>query len=135
MSKEALEKLEKETIIYDDEERKTHYGTLGEKRKNLVELIKQDLEELEKYKSIEKELGCPIEVLIKAIKGGIWFINEYDKLEQIDEELTFNIKLATGKFIISNDYYCCKNKEIYKANDIYLEDYKKTWWLKEDKSE
>ncbi len=90
---------------------------------------------LAKYRKLEEQLGCPLEVLVKAIKNGIWFINEDDKLEYIDEALCFNTKLNTDKLVFDNYGYYCKNIEKLKGNQIYLEDYKKTWWLKEDKSE
>ena len=98
-------------------------------------LFSRALAEVIEYQKLEQELGCPIEVLIKAIKDGIWFINKDDKVEQIDEELCFNTKVSSGKFVISNYGYHCKNEEKYKLDEIYLEDYGKTWWLREDQSE
>ena len=93
------------------------------------------MNELLQYKDLEEQLGCPLEVVIKAIKNGIWFINTKNELEYIDEALAFNTKRDSGKFVFDNCCYYCQNIEKSKCNEIYLEDYKKTWWLKEDKSE
>lgn len=92
-------------------------------------------EKLKRIENIEEELGCPLDVLFKAFKNGIWFINKQDELEYIDESLGINQKKYNNKFIFDNYGYRCKNNEVEKSTEIYLEDYKKTWWLKEDKSE
>jgi len=97
--------------------------------------VDKAIQKLGKLEDLEEQLGCPLEVLVKAIKNGIWFINEDDKLEYIDEALCFNTKLNTDKLVFDNYGYYCKNIEKLKGNQIYLEDYKKTWWLKEDRSE
>ena len=91
--------------------------------------------DLLKYKDLEEKIGCPLEVVFKAIKNGIWFTNEDDELECIDEALCFNTKRDSGKFIFDNYGYHCKNIKKMKFDEIYLEDYKKTWWLKGDRSE
>ena len=78
---------------------------------------------------IEEELGCPIEVILKAITEGIYVYDVNSNCRKvIKEEPTFildkdiiNEKKGFG-FVITGRY-------------IYLKDYKKTWWLKEDKSE
>lgn len=76
---------------------------------------------LGKLEDLEEEVGCPLEVLGKVIK------NEYVVVEDKKGELIF--KLA----IIKNEKIWIK----WKGKECYLpiEDYKKTWWLKEDKSE
>lgn len=91
---------------------------------------------LQQLENIEEELGCSIEVLFKAIKDGIYFINIHNELEFLGEALSFNQKITTKKFIFDNSWYKCLNDDKKeKSDEIYLEDYKKTWWLKEDRSE
>ena len=99
------------------------------------ELINEWYYKLQCLEDIEEELGCSIEILFKAIKNGIYFVNENNNLEHIDEALCFNQKTYNKKFVFDNYGYHCKNIEEAKGDEIYLEDYKKTWWLKEDKSE
>lgn len=76
------------------------------------------IDKLGKIEDIEVELGCPIEVLFRALNDGIWCQDRnkllYEPLPAFRE--------------------CC----IYVSDfDTYVSpsDYKKTWWLKEDKSE
>ena len=82
---------------------------------------------------IEEELGCPLAVLFEAIKNGIYFTNEDNELEYIDEALAFNRKITNNKFVFDNYGFRCLNKEKGKSDEIYLEDYGVTWWLKENK--
>ena len=91
---------------------------------NNEEMLKQDLEE---------QIGCPLDVVFKALKNGFKFKISSHKL---------GTKQETVEQIIYCDY-----AYIYYANDIkewcistindyfYLKDYQKIWWLKEDKSE
>ena len=73
--------------------------------------------ELVKYKKLEEELGCPLEVREQALKQGFIY-NGFTKLL----------------------YICCRYDEngCYLTNGavkFYLKDYKKRFWLREDKSE
>ena len=77
-----------------------------------------------KIHQLEDELGCPLDVVFKALKNGIYI--EEGTFEKYDVR---GIELK-GLGVISNicsygdcDFTC------------YYKDYKKTWWLKEDKSE
>lgn len=112
----------------------------------LIKTIEKDLKEKEKqdkklkeYKSIEEELGCPIEVIFavfKAIKQGFIFIDlenevykevniwlDYEDISEDEEGYIGGSKSTNYRYILD-----------YDAR-IFVEDYKKTWWLKEDKSE
>lgn len=86
------------------------------------------LEKLGKLEDLEEELGCPLEVMLKALKYGF-----YDKYGKWYKDYDFNLKYD---WLLSNpnDKYL-----IFDGEDIYFElklrDYKKTWWLKEDMSE
>ena len=73
---------------------------------------------LTKYRELEEQLGCPLEIVFKAIKQGyVW-----TKDNTINRtELKYDTK--------ANDFYWNWNF------DCYFKNYKKTWWLKKDKSE
>ena len=83
---------------------------------------------LGKLEDLEEEIGCPLEVVEKAIKNGI-----YTKESELDNKLElFEVRgiEKNGVSVISK--FCS-----YAECDFICEykDYKKTWWLKEDKSE
>lgn len=105
------------------------YLTEREHREFLKELNK-DLERLEKYKSIEQELGIDLITLFKALNEGIY-----------QKELYFpNVKnYLDAKYLRLNTWYNqLEWTDIWNGCNVYefeLSDYGKTWWLKEDKSE
>lgn len=79
--------------------------------------------ELENYRKLEEELGCPFKVLVKAVKQGkVW--NGYTWL------LCMKLTFVNDYWVLSNGVY-----------SVLLENYAKdprrcdSWWLKEDKSE
>ena len=78
-------------------------------------------DKLGKLEDLEEEIGCPLDVVIKALKDGIYdiFPNGNMFLER-----SFTLKnYSTGWHL--------KKPKL----EIPLENYKKTWWLKRDKSE
>ncbi len=79
---------------------------------------------LNKYEQLEEELGCPLEILISALKRGIYV----DNLNGIPERLIVDLNNFLSFTVWNKKTYC---KEGY----VELKDYKKTWWLEEDKSE
>jgi len=91
------------------------------------------IDKLGRLEDLEEQIGCPLDVVFKALKNGFKFKISSHKL---------GTKQETVEQIIYCDY-----AYIYYANDIkewcistindyfYLKDYQKTWWLKEDKVE
>ena len=73
---------------------------------------------LAKYRKLEEQLGCPLEVVFKAIINGI-----------IVDGSTYQVKV--GKDIYGY-FFILSNGSSYP---FYLKNYKKSWWLKKDKSE
>lgn len=77
-----------------------------------------------KYKQLEEKLGCPLEKLIE-------FSNQseiYTKYGvHTDETVLIDFNL--------NRIHITKNRDINDIYTLYTEDYKKTWWLKENKEE
>ena len=85
--------------------------------------VEKELEELSKYKNLEQELGCPLEVVFKAITKGIYYEDITNRMRYNFVDLHQNLD---GIFTMYCDdieeHFLCKN-------------YKKTWWLRDDKSE
>ena len=77
-------------------------------------------EELFKYRALEEQLGCPLEVVFKALKQNYAYFKFIGKVE-------FIVIDSTG-----NELLIHSNKENVGE---YLHNYKKTWWLKSDKTE
>ena len=86
------------------------------------------LNKLGKLEDLEEELGCPLEIAFKALKDGI-----YTKESELDKELELydvrGIELK-GLGVISK---ICSYGECDFT--CYYKDYKKTWWLKENREE
>ena len=83
-----------------------------------LKIIEKDLERLEKLEDIEEKLGCPLEVVFKALKQMFVFHKENVKIEI----LLLNIK--------SNDFYLYGFVEDTTQDvHINLKDYGKTWAL------
>ena len=80
------------------------------------------MNELLQYKDLEEQLGCPLEVVVEALKYGIYCAN------MPREELTkyFDLKLSN----IETEWYL--GNDIMAVNIKY---YKTLFWLKKDKSE
>ena len=107
-------------------------------------VAKQDCyNKLGNYEDSENNLGCPIDVLIRALKDGIWTHFDYDfEGEPIGDLLNkTSLRLEYDKNLgweLTYIYGCsCRNdlpmqldREVFR-----LREYKITWWLKQDKSE
>jgi len=75
-------------------------------------------EPLDDIAELQEQIGCPLEIVFKAIKQGyVWTKDNTTNRT----ELKYDTK--------ANDFYWNWNF------DCYFKNYKKTWWLKKDKSE
>ena len=83
--------------------------------------IRKLIDEVKEYRQLEKELGCPLEVRCKITNG----LSIYDK-----EGNRWIISQIEETYI---DVY--SSKDSYYTMIFPYRDYKKTWWLKEDRSE
>ena len=92
-----------------------------------IKLATKDKQEfinkLGRLEDIEEEIGCPLEVREKAIKYGIYIKNIYGEMVNFKVMLVYKNEQMGYYFRFINDGY------------VLLADYKKTWWLKRDKSE
>lgn len=83
-----------------------------------------------KYLKLEKELGCPLEDVFKALEDGIT-----DK-KGFDYDCARLCKSKKGyRFEIEKAEFCqIDSDEFPKEYDyFYLKDYRKTWWVKDEK--
>ena len=87
---------------------------------------------LGQLEDIEEELGIDLITLFKALQNGVWVeVNPIDidfenpKTMYLEEFLTLEKRLDGTLCLDARDY----------VDELELKDYKKTWWLKEDKTE
>ena len=80
------------------------------------------------YDELTEQLGCPLDIVFKALMNGI-----YTKESELDNELELFVVRGIEKKGVSVISKFCS----YAECDFTCEykDYKKTWWLREDKSE
>lgn len=90
------------------------------------------LNKLGKLEDLEEQLGCPLEVVITPyFKRGKLEVFYRGKMREVIRVVAF--EEATIPYI--DVFYRDNEKKQFKVKTIWLDDYKKTWWLKEDKSE
>lgn len=86
--------------------------------------IQNCINKLGKLEDLEEELGCPLEVVFKALKEGIYCV-DYDNQE-------------IRKFITPLCLNTTSKQLYWYGNNIGfpdLKDYKKTWWLKGERDD
>ena len=120
---EALEKI-KATTKFDGG---LNYS-FGDCNKKEFKIIDKEIEYAESCHRLEEEIGCPIEVVFKALKNGF-----YDEYRNWYREYNFNL---IYNWLLSNPNEKYLSLTIEDTDfEFKLKDYKKTWWLREDKSE
>lgn len=89
--------------------------------------MEEELEYAKKCHNLEEQLGCPLEVVFKALKYGIIIKDMFDI--GIGNKF-YGVRLDT------QNYDCEYVLRTYKGTiSVEVKNYKKTWWLKEDRSE
>ena len=107
------------------------------KRANIVRqaLLKAQEQEKEniKYKTLEEEIGCPLEVLFKLAKQRHFYYEENDELHLIN---CFDIELFNNKIYFDSNWidYDIELGD-FGTIELPLNEYGKTFWLRKDKSE
>lgn len=86
------------------------------------DLFNKVYNKLGKLEDLEDELGCPLEVVFKAFKEGV-----YKK----DENIIFEATLR----IYNGEAYLCQPYDDRLLHKVLLKDYGKTWWLKGERNE
>ena len=94
---------------------------------------------LGKIEDLEEQLGCPLDFIFKVLQAPKIYIEGMNVRSEYDDRFKFHSK--TNNYIINPYAIAGKKPEVafidrwdYGYN-LRLKDYKKTWWLKEDKSE
>ena len=82
--------------------------------------VENEIEYAKKCHKLEEHLGCPLDVVEKALTQEIWYEGNKGYLYLMKGN---GLKFLNG--------WCITNGQHY-AN---TKDYKKTWWLKKDKAE
>ena len=105
--------------------------------KNTFKPLEEELEYADSCHKVEEQIGCPLDVVAQALSRGFYI--DINKVE-IDPPL----KNPSGDLILvsrPNDFRLnlwYERIEVASFGhylEVYLKDYKTTWWLKEDKSE
>lgn len=112
--------------------RLTEKGTFFEIEKHYQDTRKGNvIDKLGKLEDLEDELGCPLDVVFKALRQGHIFV-DMNTFEH-DRPILQDIQKKKVNFITFNGtYFCIGYTHDY---EVALNDYGKTWWLKEDRSE
>lgn len=97
-----------------------------------IEVIETALKRLEQIYNLQQELGCPLEVVITPYyKRGKLEVLYRGKMREVIRVVAF--EEATRPYM--EVWYRDDEKSNFKTKTIWLDDYKKTWWLKENKEE
>lgn len=84
------------------------------------------IDKLGKLEDLEEELGCPLEVVFKALKEGVKV-----NMEFLDIDITDDI--LRPRLYYSDDFQCYGLSIQSWGYFVKLKDYQKTWWIKGDK--
>lgn len=76
------------------------------------------------YRKLTEKLGCPLDVVFKALIDGVYI--EVEHLPDIIER---------PRLYYSDDFKCYCLEMLYGEYVVKLKDYQKTWWLKGDNNE
>ena len=92
-----------------------------------LEYLERCIIDHDKYGELGEQLGCSLEIAFKALKDGIYVEDKAFNTFEKHDVRGIGLKSLS---VISKicDYAECDFS-------CYYEDYKKTWWLKEDKTE
>lgn len=82
---------------------------------------------LGKLEDIEEALGCPTEVVFKALKNKYLYVL-YANTKQ-------RIKFLNSRLLYINNQWIIRANYAGFATNIIVKDYKKTWWLEGEKDE
>ena len=102
--------------------RLTHYDAKQKQYIRLASRLAVD-NKLGKLEDLEEQIGCPLEVREQALTNGIYIKNIYGDMVNFKVMLVYKNKELGYYFRIIND------------GVVLLKDYKKTWFLKKDRSE
>lgn len=131
-----MSRLTKKSRIGDDNK----YYITGLLNYEQIESALDNLtEKLGQLEDIEEKIVCPLEVVWKATNNGFYTIDGKHFTNYMDEETRMCCIILFRFIKYDNEIIAIVGKNEIGAPDTWYEyrtrDYKKTWWLKEDKSE
>ena len=84
--------------------------------------VESELDYASKCHNLEEQLGCPLDVVVKALQNGVYYEDVANCMKYMVVDLHCNLE---GDFVLYFDDEEC----------LLVRNYKKTWFLKKDKSE
>lgn len=146
---DRLEKLERENEELKEKIRLTHtefgFDNLPEFRKQM----RRNASTLSKIEILEKELGCSLEVILKALKDGIVIIDDEAYVNSAYDDNVFYSEYKENEYHFLNLQYDSFDKQFileeinspygvsccgYYGCSVKTNDYQKTWKLIEVRS-
>lgn len=101
--------------------------------------VGEAINKLGKLEDLEEELGCPLDFIFKVLKAPKIYIEGMNVRSEYDNKFKFNSK--SNNYILNPYAIEGKNPQFLFIDrwgygyDLRLSDYKKTWFLKKDRSE
>jgi len=92
--------------------------------------VESELDYASKCHNLEEQIGCPLEVIIKAQVCGFYGETKEEEFcfyNPVEDFIIIDFRLGRIQVALSMDFY--------NVITFYLSDYKKTWFLRKDKSE
>lgn len=101
--------------------------------------LEKCIQDHDKYGELQEKIGCPLEVVCWLLQDKpILVLNPIDKsIQEIEHPLKFYNPIGQTFDITSDFFKTTYEKRIWNTGGVIfpLKDYKKTFWLKKDKSE
>ena len=96
--------------------------------------------ELIKFRELEEQIGCPLDVIHKAMMNGFYDSKTHTFYDSKNYDIKYCVDRDGFNYARIEAYEDISkiNDNIYTLKcciDVWCSDYKKTWWLKKDKSE
>ena len=108
-------------------------------RKIYCDKLESEIKYAEKFHKWEELLGCTFEFIEKVLSSGYIYLEGMNVHSEYDKEFKFH--RVRNDYILNSDVFIDTNPEFLFINrwgygyDLRLKDYKKTWWLKQNKEE
>lgn len=99
---------------------------LSEEKQRYKEMWFTANNSLAKYRKLEEEIGCPLDVVFKLVNQNELYYQFYNELQHWT-----SVKVDLRKKVV----WYCKQVGGHYACSQPLSNYGKTFWLREDKSE
>lgn len=99
----------------------SRFTKYDEKKKQYIRLASRLAvdNKLGKLEDLEEQIGCPLEVVVKALKIGIYTNLKNWNREDLTKYFCLNLYNIETEWFLGNPIIL-----------VNLKDYKKTWWLK-----